>query len=169
MTARLSTAIRIGDAAAAILHTARKLDEGGILEEKDWDEHIGVKPILLALSMELALKAWYAFDFDTPDVMKSHDLSKLFSDLSADSQEKLDKAFAAKVAPDHPSFQPTNLGIEDVLRSHANAFVEWRYLHELKGIMSFDESLFVATLELVIGEFRKRYRVEKASPPLRPF
>ena len=32
--------------------------------------------MLLALSMELALKTWYAFDYDTAEAKRSHDLLK---------------------------------------------------------------------------------------------
>lgn len=41
--------------------------------------------MLLALAMELALKAWFVFDFDDPKHSKSHDLSKLFGRLKSES------------------------------------------------------------------------------------
>ena len=56
-------------------------------------QEIGVEPMLLALAMELALKAWFVFDFDDPKHSKSHDLYKLFGQLKSDSQEKLDREF----------------------------------------------------------------------------
>ncbi len=37
----------------------------------------GVEPMLLALSMELALKAWFVFDFDDPKTPRTHDLVKV--------------------------------------------------------------------------------------------
>jgi hypothetical protein len=80
MSARLSTAIRICDAARAILRKTRSLPDQQLDEIEDWAdrEHVGVEPMLLALSMELALKAWFVFDHDNPNVLKSHDLTKLF-------------------------------------------------------------------------------------------
>jgi hypothetical protein len=56
-------------------------------------------------------------------------------------------------------------GIRDVLHQHANAFVEWRYIHEKRehGI-SFDFTTFVATLEMVLDEFATLYRSEPISP-----
>ena len=65
MSARLTTAIRISEAARAILLKTRSFPS---LEESDLSEHrhVGVEPKILALSMELALKAWFVFDFDKP-------------------------------------------------------------------------------------------------------
>lgn len=64
VSAHLTIAIRIGDAAKAILRKtqsfpAMRFDE---VEDPSEHEHIGVEPMLLALSMELALKAWAVFD-----------------------------------------------------------------------------------------------------------
>ena len=53
--------------------------------------------------------------------------------------------------------------MRDVLQPHANAFVDWRYLHEPQQNIMSDKSLFVATLEMVLREFKKCYRTEKAS------
>jgi hypothetical protein len=54
--------------------------------------------------------------------------------------------------------------LTDILSHHANAFVEWRYLHERKGTPGFDQSTFIATLEMILVEFRTRYRTEKCEP-----
>ena len=69
MSARLSTAIRIGDAARAILRKTKSFPDQHFKEIEDWadHEHVGVEPMLLALSMELALKAWFVFDYDDPN------------------------------------------------------------------------------------------------------
>ncbi|MBB4053130.1 hypothetical protein GGR20_002786 [Devosia subaequoris] len=95
MSYRLTTAIRICDAAKAILRKTRRFpsetppDRDDILHMKE----MGVELMLLALAMELALKAWFVFDFDDPNHSKSHDLSKLFGKLKSESQEKLDQEF----------------------------------------------------------------------------
>lgn len=162
MSARLTTAIRIADAAQAILlKTKRFPNEFDDLKEDELDfVHIGVEPMLLALSMELALKAWFVFDYDDPKFMRSHNLIKLFDRLKPESQQKLDDEFKQTVARTHPSFLYVNYGIRDILKQHKNAFVDWRYLHEAEGSMMFDSAAFEATLELVLREFRKRYHVE---------
>lgn len=67
-------------------------------------KEMGVEHMLLALSMELALKAWFVFDFDDPRHSKSHDLDKLLSKLKSESQEKQDQEFKRSVAPYHPNF-----------------------------------------------------------------
>lgn len=112
--------------------------------------------MLLALAMELALKAWFVFDFDDPKHSKSHDLSKLFYRLSSASQEILGKEFKKSIAPHHPNFFYINYSIEHMLHQHKDAFVDWRYIHEPKS-KSFERSVFEATLEMVIREFEKRY------------
>jgi hypothetical protein len=87
MNARLSTAIRIGDAARAILRKTKTFPTTGFGEEADPNDydHIGVEPMLLALAMELALKAWFVFDYDDPKPPKTHDLMTLFERLTSES------------------------------------------------------------------------------------
>lgn len=166
MSARLSTAIRIGDAAKAILRKTKRFPDQRFGEHENWSEreHVGVEPMLLALSMELALKAWFVFDYDDPEVIKSHDLIKLFDGLLPESQRKLEVEFKRSVAPFHPSGIYIDYSIRDILYQHKDAFIDWRYLHEAKKSMMFDHSAFEATLEMVLREFSKRYRTEKVKP-----
>jgi hypothetical protein len=126
-------------------------------------KEMGVEPMLLALAMELALKAWFVFDFDDPKHSKSHDLSKLFGQLKSDSQEKLDKEFKRSIAPYFPNVFYVDCGIQHVLYQHRDAFVDWRYLHEPKSTM-FERGTFEATLEMVISEFYKRYHTVPVAP-----
>jgi hypothetical protein len=155
---RLTTAIRICDTAKAILRKTRSFpgktssDRDVALEMKE----MGVEPMLLALAMELALKAWFVFDFDDPKHSRSHDLSKLFSRLRTESQEKLNQEFKRSVAPCYPNMLYVDYGIEHLLYQHKDAFVDWRYMHEPKSTM-FERSAFEATLEMVLREFDKRY------------
>lgn len=166
MSARLTTAIRIGEASRAMLRKIRILPapEFGRFAEPSEREHIGVEPMLLALAMELALKAWFVFDHDKSKTPKSHDLLKLFEDLKPESQERLDAEFKRSVVPYHPNFFYVDYSIRDILHQHKDAFVDWRYLHEAAKSMRFDQSAFEATLEMVLGEFEKRYRVERVQP-----
>lgn len=154
MSARLTTAIRIGDAARAILRKTQSFPEHN-LSELD-HKQMGVEPMLLALSMELALKAWFVFDFDSPKHSGIHDLAKLFDRLKPESQKKLDREFKRSVAPDHPSILYADYGIRHVLYQHKDAFTDWRYMHEPKST-SFERAVFEATLEMVLQEFEKRY------------
>lgn len=162
MSARLTTAIRIGEAARAILQKTRRFPapEFKELEDLNESEHVGVEPMLLALAMELALKAWFVFDHDDPEVAKTHNLLKLFDSLKPESQEKLDTEFRVSVAPYHPNGFHIDYGIRDILYQHKDAFVDWRYLHEAKKSMMFDQGAFEATLEMVLRQFEKRYRIE---------
>lgn len=166
MSARLSTAIRIGKAAKAILRKTQRFPdpEFGELSDQTEHEHIGVEPMLLALSMELALKAWFVFDYDNPKVVKSHNLIKLFDRLKPESKVKLDAEFKISVVPYHPNFLHVDYGISDILYQHQDAFMDWRYLHEAKKSMRFDKNAFEATLEMVLREFEKRYRIEPVPP-----
>lgn len=136
-------------------------------------EHSGIEPMLLALSMEFALKAWFVWDHNTLKTKRIHDLLKLFELLGDTSKERLDREFRKNVAPHHPNLFVSDYGIRDVLYQHANAFVEWRYIHEERerGI-TFNFTTFVATLEMVLDEFATLYRSELISPqrelPRRP-
>jgi len=162
MSARLTTAVKIGNAARAILRKTQRFpdEEFGLDEDFAQLEHVGVEPMLLALSMELALKAWFVFDYDNPEVAKSHNLIKLFERLKPESQEKLDAEFKRSVAPYHPNFFFVDYGIRHILYQHQDAFIDWRYLHEGQKSMSFEKGAFEATVEMVLLEFRKRYRIE---------
>lgn len=91
--------------------------------------------------MELALKAWFVFDFDNPKAPKSQDLAKLFETLKPESQEKLDAEYKTSVAPNYPDFFHPDCSIRDILYQHKDAFVNWRYLHETKSTM-FDRGCF---------------------------
>ena len=165
MGARLTTAIRIGDSANAILQRVKAFDQEELRNNEEWDmrAHIGIEPMLLALSMELALKAWFVFDHDTPEVIRVHKLPILFEELKPESQDKLDSEFRKSVAPLHPNLFYIDYGIRNVLKQHEDAFVDWRYIYEAKNI-TCDESAFIATLEMVLSEFRKRYRIEEVPP-----
>ena len=89
MGARLTTAISIFETAGAILRKTQSFPEQEFDDPEEWfeHEHIGVEPMLLALSMELALKAWLVFDHDDPKVEKFHNLIKLFDKLKSESQK----------------------------------------------------------------------------------
>ncbi len=166
MGARLTTAIKIARTAKGILRKSRSfppLDFDSPDAPNDLSD-IGVEPILLALAMELALKAWIVFDHnDVPKELRQHDLEKLFNVLKPASQAKLDAEFKRSVAPCHPDFLYIDYGIRHVLHQHKDAFITWRYIHELEKPTIFKQSVFEATLEMVLAEFDKRYFEVKIS------
>ena len=75
--------------------------------------------------------------------------------------------FKASIAPYHPNWLYVDYSIRDILLQHKDAFVDWRYFHERKKSMMFDRGAFEATLEMVLREFEKRYRIVPV-PPLWP-
>lgn len=173
MSAGLTIGIRIADSATAVLQRVQAFNPDDLRNPAEWNmcAHVWINPMLLALSMELALKAWFVFDYNKPEAKRGHNLSKLFGELTQESQNKLDMEFRRSIAPIHLNFFGQEYGIKGILTDHENAFVDWRYLHEtispksdIGKTIGFHESAFVATLEMVLSEFRKRYRVEKVSP-----
>ena len=162
----LSTGVKLAEYARSILKQVSVMSEKAHDGEVEQGRvHVGVEPMLLALAMELALKAWFVWDNDRHDPIRTHNLAKLYDALSLSSQEKLNSEFLKSVAPTHPRAGWMEYEIRDILDHHANAFVEWRYLHEdRKDGMSFDFTTFSATLELILDEFGKLYRTRKIEP-----
>lgn len=169
MSHRLTTAIRICDAAKAVLRKTRSFPKEASTEQDATlrMKEMGVEPMLLGLAMALALKAWFVFDFDDPKHSKSHDLSKLFRHLKSESQEKLDQEFKRSIAPYHPNIFHVDYGIQHILYQHKDAFVDWRYIHEPKST-TFEHGTFEATLEMVLSEFDKRHLTVPVIPLRQP-
>ena len=162
----LSTGVKLEKQARSILKQTRAMAKSDThVFSMHHEEHAGVEPMLLALSMEFALKAWFVWDHNTLKTKRTHDLLKLFELLGDTSKDRLDREFRKNVAPQHPNFFVSDYGIRVVLCQHANAFVEWRYIHEKRehGI-SFHFTTFVATLEMVLDEFATLYRSELIKP-----
>ncbi len=164
--AGLSTGVKLEQYARSILKQVLAMSDGSNSGELGQGRvHIGVEPMLLALAMEFALKAWFVWDHDRHDPIKTHNLTKLFDALPSSSKERLVIEFEKKVAPLHPWGGWMDYSIRDILDHHANAFVEWRYLHEYRdGGLSFDFTTFIATLQLVLDEFGKRYETMETRP-----
>ncbi|MGJ8624728.1 MAG: hypothetical protein ACSHW1_18455 [Yoonia sp.] len=163
MSHRLSTAITLNDYASSILRQTKHFEREPFLQDVSIEErsHIGVEPMLLAFAMELALKAWFVFDYDDPEIKKTHNLLKLFEALLPESQERLKMEFKKSVVPDQGAGWFVEYSLTDILDHHSNAFVEWRYIHERKGTIGFNQSTFIATLEMIIAAFRTRYTTER--------
>jgi hypothetical protein len=80
--------------------------------------------------------------------------------LKPESQAKLAAEFKRAVAPYHPNYVFIDYNIRHMLYQHKDAFIDWRYLHEPTTTKKFDVGAFEATLEMVLLEFQKRYRIE---------
>ena len=90
-------------------------------------------PVLLALAVELALKAlqWNERDGRQPD--RTHDLLALFKDLKKDTRERIEANMpeVPGILPD----LPRRPGIRTALCRAKNVFVNWRYPYEHRGLM----------------------------------
>ena len=85
------------------------------------------EPILLSLALEIALKAWQRRERQAaPD--RSHDLLQLFEGLEEATQKRLQAKMPAMV---DPLFKETlREGLRELLCSHRDAFIKWRYSYE---------------------------------------
>jgi len=109
------------------------------------------RPVLLTFAMELALKAWWAKENMGSEVPKTHDLLKLFDGLNEDTRTRLEIAHPEIPHP-YRGFSPIRVSLRSMLDSSSDAFVEWRYLHELSSAR-FPIGEFNEALSSVIGEF----------------
>ena len=135
-------------------------------------KHLAV-PNLLSLATEIALKAWQCREqLKAPE--RTHNLLKLFQSLEQDTQEMLE-ARMRKVSPysvwaGQPGMQ--NLGpfeqemfaakmhpLRDVLRSHSDANMRWRYLHEETSGQKFETGEIDRALTVIIDAYEKMWRV----------
>lgn len=121
---------------------------------------IGIAPMLLALSMELALKAWIVRDQTLKSVPKSHDLLLLFQKTSLGTQERLTARFRQDCWRPDPHGMLMQVELEDLLESARQAFVQWRYMHELETAR-FSTSEFSAAIHMTLAEFESGIVVTK--------
>ena len=85
------------------------------------------EPILLSLAIEIALKAWQRRERQgAPD--HCHDLLQLFEGLEETTQRGLE----AKMPPSLDPWlgEPIREGLRQILCSHRDAFIKWRYPYE---------------------------------------
>ena len=123
-----------------MLHEAARL--GQVVERLDapeegravrFDRSSIAGPVLLALAIELALKAlqWNERDGRQPD--HTHDLLKLFKGLKKDTRERIEANM-----PEVPGILPElprRPGIRTALSRARNVFVDWRYPYEQRGLI----------------------------------
>lgn len=168
----LSKAVEIAAASKAILlHVDRteRFDTSLRSEEFCGDSlmkgKMGIAPMLLALSMELALKAWITKDQTMKSVPKSHDLLALFHKTAPVTQQRLIAGYERVCLHPDPIGLPMQCGFEDLLETARHAFVQWRYMHELETAR-FSTSKFSAAINMILSEFEIGIVVRKYTPPL---
>ena len=128
-------------------------------------------PNLLSLATEIALKAWLCWEQKAPE--RTHDLLKLFQSLEQNTQEMLE-ARMRKVSPHsvwagQPGMQ--NLGpfeqemfaakmhpLRDILRSHSDANMRWRYIYE-EPEAKFETAEIDRALTVIIDAYEAKWRV----------
>lgn len=161
---RMTTAIKMADAAEAILERVRMAVNDP--KYQTMPNSIGIDPMLLALAMELLLKAWITWDGKVSSKkLMIHELAVLFSYLQPHQRENIENAFAQANPWFAPNwFEPHGRDVASILDRHNKAFVDWRYVHEFKEPMSFSISDIEAVLIVTLELFRSRYtevRVER--------
>ena len=130
-------------------------------------------PNLLSLAIELALKAWQCRERQkAPE--RTHDLLELSHSLEQDTQEMLE-ARMRKVSPDSmwaEALRMQNLSpleqemlgakmhpLRDVLHSHSDVNICWRYIHEESYGAQFETGEMGLALTVIIDAYEKRWRV----------
>ena len=141
--------------AKALYRVADELDRRGTPVNQDQLLFLGklvAVPVLMALAMEIALKAWQCRERNAePD--KSHDLLKLFESLEEKTKARLQARSLDYLHPTlGPKFPPNCAGLEWMLSSHRKNFEHWRYPYEARGPGTFDTGQFKVTLAVVVIE-----------------
>ncbi len=127
--------------AAGLQSVAMKIhrESKGALDNQDYRGFTGAfqaAPILLALGIEIALKAWICRGLKGGRP-KGHDLLCLFERLDHKTQNLLEEAWQLREpqrtrfmsATTHRGTMSVELG--EVLEVHRRVFVNWRYLYEI--------------------------------------
>ncbi len=132
--------------AAGLQSVAMKIhrESKGALDNQDYRGFTGAfqaAPILLALGIEIALKAWICRGLKGGRP-KGHDLLCLFERLDHKTQNLLEEAWQqgrGAGTPEDPIHELVQRPIEarclsslsEVLEVHRRVFVNWRYLYEI--------------------------------------
>lgn len=140
--------------ARAFRRVAEHLDDDG-KAPKPWDSRLTegkfvAVPVLLALSTEIALKAWQCRERNgSPN--QTHDQLKLFLGLGADAQRQLSEKMPEYPSP-LPGFPPAYPGMKNALSSCRNIFAEWRYSHEVRHLRA-ETGVLKTALSAIIAAY----------------
>ena len=148
---------RMIDKAKGLLRVAHELDGNKNSPKSDpllfSGEFIAI-PVLLALAMEIVLKAWQCLERNgKPD--KSHDLLKLFDGLEDKTQARLEARMPDVLDPYFGSKSPPVMpGLRKTLSYHNDAFERWRYSYEVRSAY-FETPRFKEALAAVIEVYEE--------------
>ena len=128
-------------------------------------------PILKSLAIEIALKAWLNLEEEKNSIPLIHNLLDLFDMLESSTQEKLE-ARMRKLSPnsiwaDHLSSKELGPNEQDmlnarmdplrnVLKTHRNAHMHWRYLYEETEGCSFDTGELDIVLSVLFDAYSEK-------------
>ena len=87
--------------------------------------------ILLPLSAELALKGLKQKETTPDSFTKTHDLVRLFQEVSPDTQNRVNEGFRRYMSQDGETKGKTT-DLWQFLEAHRNDFEDWRYLENAK-------------------------------------
>lgn len=157
---RQSIAIKMANAADALIKRVREATPGMFPDPSKarLSSELGIDPMMLALAMELALKAWITLDQGTKTI-REHNLAKLFAMLKPEQRAKIESEFRVAFPWYNPSYLHHGMDVFSILEHHADAFVEWRYMYEIEH-GSFSISQMQDALEIVLRLFRSRYMLK---------
>ena len=119
------------------------------------------EPILLSLALEIALKAWQRRERQgAPD--RSHDLLQLFEGLEEATQKRLE----AKMPPllDPWLGWPIREGLRELLCSHRDAFIKWRYSYEADEEGSIFKTFETGTVHEALTVLTDAYHERESGP-----
>ena len=112
------------------------------------------EPILLSFAIEIALKAWQCRERQAaPD--HSHDLLQLFEGLEEATQKRLEAKMPPMVDP--LLGETLREGLRELLGSHRDAFIKWRYPYEGDSIFkTFETGEVHRALTILIDAYYER-------------
>ena len=87
--------------------------------------------ILLPLTAELALKGLKQKETTRDSFAKTHDLVRLFQEVSLDAQNRVNESFRRYMSQDDETKDKT-FDLCQFLEAHRNDFEDWRYLEDAK-------------------------------------
>lgn len=139
--------------AMAIQHAVNLMRRG---ESSDQVLNLGIQisnNILLPLVAELALKGLKQKETTSDKFKKTHDLLKLFQDVSSEAQGRVDKRFRWYMSQDN-DVKNNKVDLWQFFEKHKNDFVGWRYLEDKHLEPAYKEFQYAicAILDEVYGE-----------------
>ena len=143
--------------AKGLQRVANELDRNKTSPESDsllFEGELIAVPILMALAMEIALKAWQCRERNGKP-HRSHNLLELFDGLEEKTQARLEARMPDVLDPYLGSRSPPVMpGLRKTLSYHSDAFERWRYVYEVRAAY-FETPRFKEALTAVIEVYEE--------------